>query len=118
MGVSLYPAAGAHQPGDAAVAPQTDAASATKVASMSKVLELDDVRQMMLKISAEIMSGEEEETSFDANLMDQGLDSLSALSFRNSLKERTGLKLPGTLMYDYPTMREVALHIVDLSRSS
>merc|ERR1719316_2498084 len=57
----------------------------------------------------------EEKVSFDDPLMDSGMDSLSAVTFRDKLNKQTGLKLPGTLMFDHPTLADVAQLIVDQS---
>merc|ERR1719350_2619070 len=51
----------------------------------------------------------------DSPLMDSGMDSLTAVSFRNGLQQNLGVKLPSSLMFDYPTMKEVAKRIVELS---
>lgn len=44
----------------------------------------------------------------DAPLVASGLDSLGAVEFRNSLATRIGLQLPGTLVFDYPTVAAIA----------
>jgi acyl carrier protein len=44
----------------------------------------------------------------DQPLMAAGLDSLSAVEFRNGLEKRMGVELPGTLVFDYPTPSAVA----------
>ncbi|CAK0879996.1 unnamed protein product [Prorocentrum cordatum] len=78
-----------------------------------KGLSADQVQSQVSTMVAQIASGvlglELEELSLDAPLMEAGLDSLSSVDFRNQVaKKLPGLKMPSTLMFDYPNTREIA----------
>merc|ERR1719163_1073750 len=78
----------------------------------SSALKLPDVKMMAMGVLKELA---DEELAFDDPLMDSGMDSLSAVTFRDKLNKQTGMKLPGTLMFDHPTLADVAQLIVDQS---
>lgn len=51
----------------------------------------------------------------DAPLMSSGLDSLGAVELRNSLEGTLGLKLPPTVVFDYPTAEALSQHLASLT---
>ena len=44
----------------------------------------------------------------DVPLMDAGLDSLGAVELRNALAQAVGMELPGTFVFDYPSVGALA----------
>lgn len=54
----------------------------------------------------------------DTPLMDTGLDSLSAVQFRNDLTRDFNVKLPASLMFDYPTITALTEKIVQSLEAS
>ncbi|TXS76124.1 type I polyketide synthase [Streptomyces sp. sk2.1] len=75
---------------------------------MGRVL-LAGVRTM----AARVLGHREEaaEIDEDALLADLGLDSLAAVELRNELATWTGLALPSTLLFDFPTPRALAVEL-------
>lgn len=60
-----------------------------------------------------------DELEEDKPLMEAGLDSLSMVSFRNSLqKEFPGVPMPASLLFDHPSIRAVSENIADNYRSA
>nr|WP_269781692.1 type I polyketide synthase [Nocardia bovistercoris] len=54
----------------------------------------------------------------DTRFGEIGFDSLTAVELRNRLTTAAAVKLPATLIFDYPTPRQLALHLVEKVRGS
>nr|QJU71780.1 type I polyketide sythase [Gambierdiscus polynesiensis] len=92
---------------------EEQARSGQVAVSEKEGLDLGMVRNMIMETAMNVNDGEQLE--MDSSLMESGIDSLAAITFRNELQRKSGLNLKGTLMFDYPTMSEIANHIVELS---
>ncbi|HEY0451367.1 type I polyketide synthase, partial [Actinophytocola sp.] len=58
--------------------------------------------------------GHADQSTVDSDLpfLDLGFDSLTTLELRNGLAAATGLRLTSSLVYDHPTPRDLATHLV------
>lgn len=99
-------------PSDAAQA--APAAASVEIIPEQKGLDASMVKHTVIEIAKSII-GSDEGLSEDAALMDMGIDSLSALSFRQTLSQQVNLKLPSSFVFDYPSVRDVTTRIVELS---
>merc|ERR1719446_678525 len=92
-----------------------ETAAIVEAAPQQKGLSREMVQQVVTDAVKQIVGGDED-ISGDVALMDAGMDSLSALSFRQGLAQQTGLKLPSSFVFDYPTLKEVTNRIVEISQ--
>jgi tetratricopeptide (TPR) repeat protein len=82
-----------------------------------KGLDPDMVQSKLQHVVEQVVGGGEE-VHLDTPLMESGMDSLSAVAFRNELSrafEGVG-SLPAALMFDYPSIRSITDHLVDRSK--
>jgi acyl carrier protein len=82
----------------AAVAP-----FATRYAALSAADRELFLQQTVRAAVATVLGTDAADIRLDRPLRDMGLDSLMAVELRNHLSRQSGLRLPSTLLFDYPT---------------
>ncbi|CAK0830427.1 unnamed protein product, partial [Prorocentrum cordatum] len=90
-------------------------AEAEEAVEEVKGLDLAHVQRIVNEITLSSLAADEE-VHLDAPLMETGMDSLSSVAFRNQLNSQLQMNLPAALMFDYPSQRSIAEHIVELSK--
>ena len=80
--------------------------AATVEQSVDRAVSLDAILDMVRRTAGGTVDA-------DTPLMEAGVDSLGAVELRNQLQHAVGgcVALPTTLMFDYPTARQVAIHL-------
>lgn len=79
-------------------------------------LDAEWVMETIHKVVTQSLSDDDVEVYADNPLMEMGMDSLTAVAFRNGLNGALGMNLPAALMFDYPSMRSICDHVVESSR--
>lgn len=73
---------------------------------------------LVLQVLAAVKTVLGAEVSVDASLMSAGLDSWGAVELRKELASVTGLDLPTTLVFDYPSTESITDLILDMLPSA
>merc|ERR1719487_1279695 len=77
------------------------------IKSLSPADQKEHIKEMVVKVAKGVLHADS--VDLDAPLMEAGMDSLSAVEFRNRLLQQLpGVKLPNTVMFDYPTLNAIA----------
>jgi acyl transferase domain-containing protein/NADPH:quinone reductase-like Zn-dependent oxidoreductase len=102
-------------PARRALPPRTSSSPlADRLSGLSATERLDTMTAL---VRAEVATtlGHDRTTTLDASkaFKDLGFDSLTAVEFRNRLGAATELKLPTTIVFEYPTITELAGHLVE-----
>ncbi|OQO89682.1 hypothetical protein B1813_22550 [Saccharomonospora piscinae] len=86
----------------------------SRLASLSETERQHEIVELVCAHVATVL-GHPSDTSIDTDraFRDLGFDSLTAVELRNRLSAATGVRLPSTLIFDYPTPRVLARFVVD-----
>jgi acyl carrier protein len=71
-----------------------------------------ELLRLVCDAAAEAASYDPETIEADRPLREIGFDSLTGVELRNRLNNATGLRLPATLIFNYPTPLEIARHLL------
>ncbi|MFJ6558243.1 beta-ketoacyl synthase N-terminal-like domain-containing protein, partial [Streptomyces luteogriseus] len=83
-----------------------------ELAAMGQAEQLDLLLDLVREEAAGILAhSSTAEITPDRPFKDLGFDSLTAMELRNRLQKATGLRLPATLVFDYPNPRQLAAHL-------
>ncbi|CAE8733396.1 unnamed protein product [Polarella glacialis] len=70
-------------------------------------LSLEKARALAREVAMDAIGGDVDDVlTLDDPLMDVGLDSLAAISFREALSQKSGIPLPASLVFDYPSLHD------------
>ncbi|MDH6145476.1 acyl transferase domain-containing protein/short-subunit dehydrogenase [Kitasatospora sp. GP30] len=94
-------------PGAAAVRSLAEQLAAAPASEHERIV-LDEVRSHAAGVLGYAPT---DSVSADQAFKELGFDSLTAVELRNRLNKATGLRLPATLVFDFPTPREIADHL-------
>src|SRR5690606_11596353 len=104
-------------PAAAEAARETNAAS--QVPSLREQIRALPPHERMAALSgrlereiAAVMGIQAEEQELAAGLMERGMDSLMAVWLRGKLGRLLGVSLPTTFVFEYPTLPELAAHLL------
>ncbi|GAA4526058.1 type I polyketide synthase [Amycolatopsis samaneae] len=86
----------------APAAPREEVSLADRLAGLDADARGELVLGLVRAEVAQVRHAEPGSVDRDKGFTEMGLDSLAAIELRNRLAERVGLRLPATLMFDYP----------------
>eukprot|EP00918_Siedleckia_nematoides_P020146 GHVU01042939.1.p1 GENE.GHVU01042939.1~~GHVU01042939.1.p1 ORF type:complete len:2046 (+),score=318.55 GHVU01042939.1:72-6140(+) len=88
------------------MSPEESHSSSTPLLALPVEERQKYVTKVVTDLAASVLEGAEV-PSLDAPIEELGIDSLGAVEFRNALQSKLGVKIPTTVMFDYPTLNSV-----------
>ncbi|MFI9155804.1 type I polyketide synthase [Streptomyces sp. NPDC053367] len=113
----VRPAAPAPAGPAAAAEPQESGASpmAAKLAGLSPEEQREELVALLLETAAVVLGyPSADDIDADMSFQEIGFDSLSGVEFRNQVKQDTGVHIPATVIYNYPTPAALAERVREL----
>ena len=80
------------------------------------VIDEASIRSWLIDAISTRLKADPKTLRTDVMFDEYGLDSVAAVSLSGSLSEWLGRDLPGTLLYDYSTINELAAHLASTNR--
>ncbi len=103
---STISTSGGGQPAAAQMAAEAQAGAQQQKAASAPAVDLDEVRGLVHSMAAELLG--EGQILADGQFPAGGFDSLSAVELSNMLSQSLAIDLPGTLVFDYPSVNAIA----------
>lgn len=90
--------------------------SASRVEVKKQSMDPAVVQRIVVEqIRTNLSDGDDDDIHLDQPLMDMGMDSLTAVSFQETLGVAIGFKLPASLIFDYPSANAVIEFCIEQS---
>ena len=103
---------------DSSLADQTAAQSVGTTAGAHAQTDMTSAVLAALQDTLNLSPADAELFDIDSPLMDVGLNSTLSIQLTTQLESTLQLDLPGALVFDYPTVRELAAHLSSLAGNS
>ncbi len=106
-------AAASAEPGAGGIAPAASGL-AGRLSGLRRPAAAEAVRDLVrTQVAIALGHGTSADVDVDLSFSELGLDSLTAVELRNRLSAETGLRLPPTLVFNKPTVADLADHLLD-----
>ena len=85
-----------------------------RLAALPAEERADEMLEVLMGTSALVLGyPSTDDLDGDMSFKEIGFDSLSGVEFRNHVKKDTGVEIPATIIFNYPTPAALAVHLVD-----